>query len=92
MLALSLAAASAGAQPRPPFPFDATLAELAAAIAAGRTSSEALTRAHLARIAALDRAGPRLNAVIAENPDAIAQAHAADARSRAGRPLGLLDG
>lgn len=93
MLALWLAAgAPAGAQPRPPFPFDASLSELAAAIAAGRTSSEALTRAHLARIVAIDRGGPRLNAVIAENPDAIAQARAADARRRAGRPLGPLDG
>ena len=55
-------------------------------------SSEAITRAYLARIAAMDRQGPSLRAVIATNPDAIAQARAADARRKAGQSLGPLDG
>ena len=55
------------------------LAELGADIAAGRLTSEALTTAYLARIAALDRSGPELHSVIAINPDALAQARALDA-------------
>lgn len=65
--------------------------QLHAEIAQG-TTSEAITRAYLARIAAMDRTGPTLRAVIAINPDAIAQAKAADARRAAGRSLGPLDG
>ena len=37
-----------------------TLPELSAALAAGDLTSEGLTRAYLDRIAAVDRAGPRL--------------------------------
>jgi amidase len=67
-------------------------ATLSAQMAAGRITSEAITRAALARIAALDRQGPTLRAVIAVNPDALAQARASDARRKAGHPLGPLDG
>ena len=62
------------------------------AMMAGGTSSEAITQAYLARIAAMDRTGPTLRAVIAVNPDAMAQARAADARRKSGKPLGPLDG
>lgn len=65
--------------------------QLRAAMAAG-TSSEAITRAYLARIAAMNRQGPTLRAVIAVNPDAVAAARASDARRKAGKPLGPLDG
>lgn len=65
---------------------------MAAQMAAGQTSSTAITQAALARIAAMDRQGPTLRAVIAVNPDAMAQAAAADARRRAGGVLGPLDG
>ena len=59
----------------------------------GKTaSSEAITRAYLARIAAMDRAGPTLRSIIAINPDALAQAKASDARRRARKSLGPLDG
>jgi amidase len=67
-------------------------ASLAAQMAKGTTTSEAITRAALARIAAMDRQGPTLRAVIAVNPDALAQARAADARRKAGQGLGPLDG
>ncbi|MBI3515723.1 MAG: amidase, partial [Proteobacteria bacterium] len=50
---------------------DATITDLRAALAAGRTSATALTRAYLARIEAYDRAGPKLNAVREINPDAV---------------------
>jgi len=66
--------------------------QLRAAMAHGAASSEAITRAYLARIAAMDRTGPTLRAVIAINPDAIAEARAADARRQAGKSLGPLDG
>jgi len=47
-------------------------------LAAGRVSSERVTRTYLARIAALDDAGPMLSAVIEVNPDAEAIARALD--------------
>src|SRR5438045_4482859 len=51
---------------------NASLAELQQALAEGRTTASALTRAYLARIEAYDRAGPNLNAVREVNPDALA--------------------
>ncbi|UZK64812.1 amidase [Sphingomonas sp. M1-B02] len=66
--------------------------ELRAMIASGASSSEQLTKAYLDRIALLDRSGPMLRSVIATSPDALEQARASDARRRAGKPLGPLDG
>jgi amidase len=68
-----------------------SISELRASIGKG-DSSEAITAAYLARIAAMDRAGPTLRAVIAINPDALAQARASDARRKRGKTLGALDG
>lgn len=68
------------------------IAQLGAAMASGATSSEAMTRAYLARIAALDDAGPMLNAVIATMPDALDQARRLDAERRAGRVRGPMHG
>ena len=85
--AMLLAAAPAAAQQIE----EASIADLQAMIARG-SSSEAITRAYLARIAAMDRKGPTLRAVIATNPDALTQARAADARRKAGKSLGPLDG
>lgn len=88
-LSLALAAPAARAAPRVE---EVSLADLSAQMGVGRASSEGITRAYLARIAAMDRRGPTLRSVIALNPDAMAQARAADARRRAGRALGPLDG
>jgi len=55
-----------------------TIAELQAAMAAGRLSAAALTRHYISRIAALDRAGPKLNAVLEVNPEALEIAAALD--------------
>ena len=71
---------------------EASIADLAAMMASGKASSEGLVRAYLARIAAMDRKGPALRAVIAINPDALAQARALDAERRAGRMRGPLHG
>lgn len=70
----------------------ASLTAQAAAMASGRTTSAALTEAYLARIAALDRQGPRLNSVIAVNPHALADARRLDAERKAGKVRGPLHG
>ena len=61
-------------------------------LAAGRLTSVDLVRAYEARIAAIDRSGPALHAVIAINPEAIGQAAASDERRTRGATLGPLDG
>jgi amidase len=58
----------------------------------GELSSHALTQAYLDRIAAIDDAGPRLNAVIELNPDALKEADARDAERKAGKSRGALQG
>jgi len=64
---------------------NATIGELGHALAAGDTTAAGLVQAYLARIAAYDRAGPRLNAVREVNPDAPAIAAQSDAREPAKR-------
>jgi len=73
---------------------EATIAQLAAALAAGETTAVELLDAHLARIAAYDApdSETKLNAVVVLNPDARAEAEASDARRAAGRARGPLDG
>ena len=82
---------NAGAAP-PPDPAFAAFSDQQAAMASGKASAESLTKAYLARIAALDRKGPRLNAVIALNPHALADARALDAERKAGHIRGPLHG
>ena len=92
ILALLLMAAPAAAFAQAaPVVEEQSIDQLRAAMASG-TSSEAITRAYLARIEAMDRKGPALRAVIAVNPDAIAEAQASDARRKAKKLLGPLDG
>lgn len=73
---------------------EATIAQLAAALAAGETTAVELLDAHLARIAAYDApaSATKLNAVVVLNPDARAEAEASDARRAAGQARGPLDG
>jgi amidase len=71
---------------------EATIAELQAAMAAGRQTSRGLVEAYLERIAALDRRGPGLRAVIEVNPEAAAIADALDTERRARGPRGPLHG
>ena len=61
-------------------------------MAGGQATSADLVRAYLARIAAMDRKGPALRAIIALNPDALAQAKALDAERKAGHVRGPLHG
>ena len=70
----------------------ASIADLDAAMARGELTSEQLVRFYLDRIARLDRSGPSLHAVIALNPDALAQARALDGERRGGHVRGPLHG
>ncbi|MDF0541928.1 amidase [Sphingobium sp. H39-3-25] len=69
-----------------------SIASLTQEMAAGTITSEKAVRAYLARIAAMDRKGPRLNSIITLNPHAIAEARALDAERRAGKLRGPLHG
>ncbi len=83
---------SAPAQARPVEFDQATIVELQAAMAAGTLTAEKLTEMCLARIAAYDRAGPKLHAVIALNPKAMEIARALDAERKAGKVRGPMHG
>ena len=56
----------------------ATITEINAAFDAGALTAELLVKRYVARIAAYDRLGPRIHAVIALNPNAVATARALD--------------
>jgi amidase len=71
---------------------EATIAQLQAAMSAGRANAVELTNHYLNRIQAVDERGPHLNSVIEINPDALALAQSADALRRRGTVLGPLHG
>jgi amidase len=71
---------------------EATINDLQAQMQSGKLSSEALTQAYLDRIAAIDKAGPKLNAVIELNPDALAIAKQMDDERKTGKLRGPLHG
>lgn len=71
---------------------EASIAELQAALASGRTTSVALVRAYRARIAAYEQAGPALNALIRVNANAEREAAVFDAERKAGKVRGPLHG
>jgi amidase len=70
----------------------ATIAELAALMRAGGISAEEATRRFLDRVGRLDQRGPKINAIIELNPDALAIAAERDAERRSGRLRGPLHG
>jgi amidase len=89
-LALLLAA-----QPVCAAPYDVVekdITTLQADLAAKRVTSVELVRAYQQRIAALDRAGPRLNSVLILNPDVMIQARALDLERAAKGARGPLHG
>lgn len=71
---------------------EATIADLGAAMNSGKTSAEALTKAYIERIEALDRKGPSLKAVIELNPDARDIARSLDEERKTKGPRGPLHG
>ncbi|HUE96951.1 MAG TPA: amidase family protein, partial [Longimicrobiaceae bacterium] len=71
---------------------EATIAELQEAMETGRATSAEITAAYLARIAAYDRGGPRLGAMIRINPNALAEAESLDHERAARGSRGVLHG
>jgi amidase len=71
---------------------EATVDSLQRAMQAGALTSAALCAAYLKRIAALDRRGPALRAVLEINPDALSIARALDEERRRSGPRGPLHG
>lgn len=87
------ALAGGSALPAAEFRFaGATIEDLQRRMGAGEITARELTAAYLARIAAIDRAGPKLNAVIELNPEALEIAAERDAERQAGRVRGPLHG
>jgi amidase len=84
-------AALAGAADAQTSPF-ASSKEQQAAMTAGTLTSEALVKAYLSRIDAIDRAGPKLNSVLTLNRHALADARKLDAERKAGKVRGPLHG
>jgi amidase len=85
-LAIGLPAWPANMNAEPSIP------ELQAKMASGQLTAETLARHYLERIRALNQQGPALHAIIAINPDAIAQAHALDQERREHGARGPLHG
>ncbi|MDP5279773.1 amidase [Sphingomonas sp. DG1-23] len=66
--------------------------DLQAMMARGERSSAQITELYIERIRMLDQSGPTLRSVIAVSPNALEQARASDARRKAGKLRGPLDG
>jgi amidase len=97
LLTSSLYAADNAAQSKEPnnTPKDLnemTVAQLEAAMAAGKLTSEKLTDYYIDRILAMDQSGPGVNAVIELNPNAIKDAKEADKLRKRGIVLGPMHG
>lgn len=92
LFVVSVAAATSVAREAHAAVEERSIDALQADLAAGRTTSEALVRAYLDRIRRLDRKGPRLRAMLALNPDALADARALDRERKARGPRGPLHG
>jgi amidase len=89
VLSLSLASCNQQQAAKPYEVEEVSLAQISADLAAGNTTSAAVTQAYIDRINQYD--GP-LNAVIMIAPDALQQAAAADQRRKDGKAIGPLDG
>ncbi|MGH9370616.1 MAG: amidase [Vicinamibacterales bacterium] len=83
---------SGTAQPSAPDVAELSVPQMRERLAAGALTARMLTEAYLDRIARLDGAGPRLEAVIEISPTAIADAEALDAERKAGKIRGPLHG
>jgi Asp-tRNA(Asn)/Glu-tRNA(Gln) amidotransferase A subunit family amidase len=94
LVASPLAAQDAVPAPGPAFDVvEATVAEVHAAMEAGRLTARWLVQAYLARVEAYDDRGPALNAILRVNPGALARADSLDAAfRRTGRLTGPLHG
>ncbi len=71
---------------------EATIDDLQRQMVSGTLTARELTAAYLKRIADVDADGPRLNAVIELNPEALALAERMDVERKSGRVRGPLHG
>ena len=69
-----------------------TISELQDKMASGKYTSEQITKLYLDRIEVLDKNGPKLNAVIEINPEALAIAKAMDQERKEGKIRSRLHG
>ncbi|MDN3676342.1 amidase [Flavobacterium paronense] len=69
-----------------------TITELQDKMAKGEYTSEQITKLYLDRIEAIDKNGPKLNAIIELNPDALSMAKAMDKERKEGKIRGPLHG
>ncbi len=91
-LLMAMSATLAGGAPQGIEVTEASIDELQAAMAAGTVTSVDLVDAYLARVAAYDKQGPRLNAILTLNPRAREEAAALDQERRDQGPRGRLHG
>jgi amidase len=91
-LVLATAVTSDGlAQTLPPFDVvEASIADIHAALRAGRVTCRGLVERYLRRIDAFDKNGPAVNAIVLVNPRALAEADALDAAATKGGTPGAL--
>jgi amidase len=78
-----------------PAPFELeemSATELQAAMTSGKYTSRRIVELYLARIEAVDRAGPKLNSILEINPDALKIAGELDRERKSGRVRGPLHG
>ena len=81
LLLTLVAIAAPAAQTPPPFEVhEATIAQIHAAMKAGRLTCRVLVEQYLRRIDAFDKNGPAVNAIVVTNPEALKQAEAMDQR------------
>src|ERR1700752_1979497 len=92
VLSVALCVTATSARQRAaPFPVEeTTIAAVHAAIRDGRLTCRALVDQYLRRIAAFDKNGPAINAIILTNPNALDEADALDARFKQGGLTGPL--
>jgi amidase len=71
---------------------ETTIADIHAAYRSGALKARELVQAYLDRIAAYDKAGPKINSIITINPRALEEADRLDAALSAKGPVGALHG
>src|SRR5256885_14382385 len=71
---------------------ETTIAELQQRMASGRDTARSIAEKYLARIDAIDKAGPTLRSVVEVNPDALAIADRLDGERKNGAVRGPLHG
>jgi len=71
---------------------ETSIADLQGQMSSGRMSARSIAELYLKRIRAIDREGPKLNAVIELNPDALAIADRMDRERKSGKLRGPMHG